>query len=139
MTVSLFHLYALRVMYAVLGLSQVFIQIPQFLHHGPWTLPNGAAHSFLLALGLLSLIGVRYPLQMLPMLFYELLWKFVWLAGFALPLWRAGQFDAATRQSFFQIAPVVVLIPFIPWRYVWRTYVAKPGDRWTNRPPAAGA
>jgi hypothetical protein len=135
MSVSLFHLYALRVMYAVLAFAEGSIQLQQFLHHGHWTLPSAATHSFLLALATLSAVGIRYPLQMLPILLYEILWKSIWLVGFALPLWLANQIDADTRHSFFEIGPVVILIPFIPWRYVFQNYIAKPGDRWTNRTP----
>lgn len=133
MTVSLFRLYLLRALYALLALAEGSIQLPLFFHHGHWTQATAAAHCFLLALAILAIVGVRYPLQMLPLLFYELTWKFIWLAGIALPLWLADQVDAETRQAFFEIAPVVVLIPFIPWRYVFRNYVSKPGDRWTNR------
>jgi len=130
--VSLFHLYVLRFFYAVLAIGQGVIQVPLFLHHGHWTLTGGVAHSFLLALAVLSIVGVRYPLQMLPLLIYELLWKMIWLLGIALPLWLANQFDADTRKSFFEIAPVVILIPFIPWRYVFAKYVMRPGDRWVS-------
>jgi hypothetical protein len=133
MTVSLLRLYLLRALYALLALAEGSIQLPLFFHHDHWTQASGAAHCFLLALAILAIVGVRYPLQMLPLLFYELTWKFIWLAGIALPLWLADQVDAETRQAFFEIAPVVVLIPFIPWRYVFKNYVSKPGDRWTNR------
>jgi len=135
--VSLFRLYLLRTFYAVLAVAQGSIQLPLFLHHGHWTLNSGVAHSFLLALATLSLVGVRYPLQMLPLLVYEILWKLIWLFGIALPLWLANQVDADTRQSFFEIAPIVVIIPMIPWRYVVRNYFAKAGDRWTARPAAS--
>jgi hypothetical protein len=137
MNVSLFRLYLLRAMYAVLALAQSYIQLPLFLHHGHWTQATGAAHCFLLALAILSIVGVRYPLQMLPLLVYEILWKLIWLVGIALPLWLANQVDADTRTAFFQIGPVIVLIPFIPWRYVFQNYIAKPGDRWTSRAPVA--
>jgi len=131
--VSLFRLYLLRGIYALLAVAQGSIQLPLFLHHGNWTLNSGVAHSFLLALAILSIVGVRYPLQMLPLLFYELVWKLVWLLGIALPLWLANQIDADTRRAFFEIAPVIVLIPFIPWRYVFANYLTKPGDRWASR------
>lgn len=131
MNVSLFRLYLLRAMYAVLALSEGSIQLPLFLHHGHWTEAAGVAHCFLLALALLSVVGVRYPLQMLPLLIYEFLWKSIWLAGIALPLWLADQVDADTRKACFEIAPVIVLIPMIPWRYIFQNYISRPGDRWT--------
>jgi hypothetical protein len=133
MTVSLFRLYLLRALYALLGLAEGSIQLPLFLHHGHWTLTAGVTHSFLLALAILSLVGVRYPLQMLPLLVYELLWKSTWLVGIALPLWLANQVDADTRQAFSEIGPVIVLAPLLPWRYIYLNYFSKPGDRWTDR------
>jgi hypothetical protein len=128
--VSLFRLYLLRAFYLLIAVGEGSIQAPLFFHHGHWTLMSGVAHCFLAALAILSLVGVRYPLRMLPLLVYELLWKATWLLGIALPLWLAGQFDADTRQSFFEIAPIVILIPILPWRYIFANYVTKPGDRW---------
>jgi hypothetical protein len=129
-TVSLWRLYVLRALYAILAVAQGSIQLSAFLHHAHWTSGSAAAHSFLLALALLSIVGIRYPLGMLPLLVYELLWKMIWLCGVALPLWVAGQVDADTRQSFFEIAPVVILIPLLPWGYIFSNYLKKPGDRW---------
>ena len=128
--VSLWRLYVLRVCYAVIAVGQGSIQLPAFLHHAHWTLPSGAAHSFLLALALLSIVGIRYPLGMLPLLVYELLWKMVWLCGIALPLWAANQIDADTRKSFFEIGPVMILFPLLPWGYIFSNCLKKPGDRW---------
>jgi hypothetical protein len=128
--ISLFRLYLLRAVYLLIAVGQGSVQGPLFFHHGHWTLMSGVAHSFLLALAILSLVGIRYPLRMLPLLVYELLWKVTWLLGIALPLWLAGQFDADTHDAFFEIAPIVVLIPILPWRYLFANFVAKPGDRW---------
>lgn len=128
--VSLWRLYALRAIYTILAVGQGSIQLPMFLHHAHWTVMSGAAHSFLLALALLSIVGIRYPLRMLPLLVYELLWKMIWLCGYALPLWVANQVDADTRKSFFEIAPIVILFPLLPWSYIFSNYLRKPGDRW---------
>jgi hypothetical protein len=128
--VALWQLYGLRIFFALIAVGQGSIQFPLFVHHVHWTLMSGVAHSFLLTLAVLSIVGVRYPLQMLPLMIYELLWKTVWLLGIWLPLWLAGQVDADTHQSFFEIAPIVVVIPFIPWRYVFAKFIQAPGDRW---------
>jgi len=128
--VPLWRLYVLRALYAILAAGQGSIQLKAFLHHPHWTPTSGAAHSFLLALALLSIVGIRYPLGMLPLLVYELLWKMIWLCGFALPLWVAHQVDADTRQSFFEIAPVIILVPLLPWGYIFSNYLKRPGDRW---------
>ena len=128
--VPLWRLYVLRAMYAVLGLAEGFIQFPLFLHHPHWNLNSGLAHSFLAALAALSLVGIFYPLRMLPLLLYELLWKSIWLLGIALPLWLGKQFDPDTRRMFYQSVGVVILIPFIPWGYMFRRDVNVRGDRW---------
>jgi hypothetical protein len=128
--VSLWRLYVLRACYAVLGVAEGSIQLRAFLHHPHWTQASAAAHSFLLALALLSIVGIRYPLGMLPLLVYELLWKMIWLCGVALPLWLANQVDADTREAFFQIAPVIILVPLLPWKYISSNFLKKHGDRW---------
>jgi hypothetical protein len=128
--ISVFRLYLLRAVYLLIAVGQGTIQLPLFFHHGHWTLMSGVAHSFLLALAALSIVGVRYPLKMLPLLVYEVLWKSIWLLGIALPLWLANQFDADTQESFFEIAPIVVVIPIIPWRYLHAQFVSATGERW---------
>ena len=128
--VALWRLYVLRACYAILAAGQGSIQLPLFLHHAHWTLNSGVAHSFLLALALLSIVGIRYPLRMLPLLVYELLWKMIWLCGIALPLWLSNKVDADTREAFFQIAPIVIIIPLLPWRYIFSSYLKQPGERW---------
>ena len=128
--VSMVRLYILRAMYAVLGLAEGFIQFPLFFHHPHWTLTSSVVHSFFAALAALSLVGIVYPLRMLPVLVYELSWKSIWLTGIALPLWLGNQFDPDTRRMFYQSVGVVILIPIIPWRYLFRG----PADPWRLGP-----
>jgi hypothetical protein len=132
--VSQFRLYTLRVLYVVLGLGLGITEIPLFFHHEHWTQARAVANCFLLALACLSLVGVRSPLQMLPLLIYELLWKMIWLLGVALPLWLAHQLDADTLKSLPTIAPVVIIIPFIPWRYVFAKYLVHPSQSGPAQP-----
>ncbi len=85
------------------------------------------------AIGVLALIGLRYPLRMLPLLLFELVWKAVWLVAFALPLWRRGLLDAnATESAFECLAGVVLVILVTPWDYVLRNYVQAPGEPWRS-------
>ena len=128
--VPLWRLYVLRALYAILAAAEGSSQLSAFLHHAHWTLNSGIAHSLLLALALLSIVGVRYPLAMLPLLVYEILWKITWLFGIVLPLWAASQVDADTRRALYEIAPVVILIPLLPWGYIFSNYLKKPRDRW---------
>jgi hypothetical protein len=50
----------------------------------------GVVRAILAAVSLLALLGVRYPIQTLPLLPFELAWKTVWVLAIGLPLRRAG-------------------------------------------------
>ena len=131
--VSTFRLYLMRGLYLLMCVGTGFTQLPGLIRHEPWPLMFGVAVSLLVAMGALSAVGVRYPLQMLPLLLFELLWKTIWLLALALPLWRAHQMDAETLESVWACLLGIVLCPLvIPWRYVWANYVTKPGDRWAR-------
>ncbi len=58
------------------------------------------------------LMGLRYPLKMLPALFFELAWKTIWLLFFALPLLMAHQVDPDTWDTIKACALVWVIFPF---------------------------
>src|SRR6516165_7705019 len=45
----------------------------------PWELMHGVVNSMPLALVLLAIRGLRYPLKMPPLLFWEIAWKATWL------------------------------------------------------------
>ena len=129
--VSLFRLYALRAGYLLIAVGLASTVWPLLLNHSPaWPLMNSVVCSLLGGLSVLAAVGIRYPLQMLPVLLFELLWKSIWLTTVALPLWSANAIDARTMETVRDCVPVVVLIALIPWRYVLANYVRKPGDRW---------
>jgi hypothetical protein len=95
-----------------------------------WSLMTGVVKAMLAAIAALAILGLRYPLKMLPLLFFELTWKIIWLARIALPQATAGTLDEATTQTLYECAAVVILLPLIPWDHVYRTYLATPGDPW---------
>ena len=99
---------------------------------------NGVVVCILGALSLLGLLGLRYPLQMLPLLFWEIAWKSIWLLRIALPAWRAGHLDAASAANPFPCLLVVLVIAAVPWSYVRRQYLASAGDPWRPARPEAG-
>jgi len=128
--VSLFHLYALRVLYFLIALFLLSTSGPRLMELPP-TMMTGVARALFTALGLLALLGVRYPLRMLPIMLYEFAWKALWLVFIGLPLWTDGQLDAANAETFKAALITVILVPIaIPWRYLWVNYVKRPGDRW---------
>ncbi len=132
--VSTFRLYLMRGLFLLMCVGTVLTQVPGMIHRTtPWSLMHGVVASMLLTMAVLSALGVRYPLQMLPILLFELLWKSIWLLVFALPLWTAHQMDADTMGSVKACLMGIVLCPLvIPWPYVWANYVIKRGDRWTG-------
>lgn len=129
--ISLFRLYALRAAYLLIVVGLGLQVWPDILHHdAPWELMQGVVTCVLAAVSILAVIGLRYPIRMLPLLIFELVWKSLWLGLVSLPLHRANQVDAGTAATTFACLLGVVFLIVIPWPYVLRTYVMAPGDRW---------
>ena len=138
--VSTFRLHLLRGMYALLIVGLGLTIWPLIISHSA-DVPhmNGVVRSVLGAVALLALLGLRYPLEMIPLLLFELVWKVIWVLAFGLPLWLAGQLDAAHSQTMVDTLVGVVLVPLVlPWRYVIDRFVRAPGAPW-RRPAAAAA
>ena len=129
--VSLFRLYLMRVLFLLNVLLLGRDVWPALINHtGPWDPVRGVALSFWAALSTLSILGLRYPLKMVPVLLLQLLYKLIWLAAVALPTWSAVRStDLGRAMSIGAVVDVVV----IPWGYVFANYVAARGDRWRVR------
>ena len=129
--VSTARLHALRAMYllVVVGLGSVLWPGIVRPHHA-WELMQGTVNCMLAAFSLLCLLGLRYPLQMLPVLLWEALWKTIWLLLVPLPQWLHGQVDPATAATAFECAFVILVYLAIPWRYMHAQYVLKPATPW---------
>jgi hypothetical protein len=127
--VSLVRLYVLRAAYLLLVVGIGAMILPVLWSHEPTA--RGVIPSLIGAVGLLALIGLRYPLEMLPLLMFEFAWKTLWLLVFGLPQWSAGQVPPTFAEDFPNILFGVALMPIvIPWGYAWRHYVKAPGARW---------
>ena len=137
--VSLFRLYVLRATYLLIVVGLGVDVWPELFHHPPtWTLMRGVACCFLSTIALLSLLGLRYPVRMLPLLVFELVWKVTWLVAFGLPAVRTGALDAATQETIKACLLGVVIFPLaIPWPYMYAQYFKHPADRWGRAPRAA--
>lgn len=128
--VSLVRLYALRACYFMITVFLGADIWPALFHHRPWDVMHGVGVSMLAAMTVVCALGLRYPLKMLPLFFFEIAWKTIWLTMIALPLWQAGKVDAATAETVKACLMVVIFPLVIPWGYVIRSYVRAPGDRW---------
>ena len=90
--VSTFRRYLLRAMYAFMFVGLAIFKWPGILNPPPGISNTGTVvGSVLGALSLLAVLGIRYPVKMLPLLFFELLWKVMWVLGCGLPLWFTQQ------------------------------------------------
>ena len=109
--VSLLRLYVMRAFYLVILLGVGSMALPALTSPGAPLRPlEGVAFSFWGALALLAAVGLRYPLQMVPVLLIQLVYKTPWLLAVALPM------SSATRRSTrpWWSSPR-------PWRLVWRS------------------
>ena len=129
--ISLFRLYTLRISYLILSLGLGVEIWPIVIHHtSQAAVAHGIQLSLLAGIGATAPLGFRYPVQMLPLLLFELIWRAIYLIGFALPLWTAREIDAATAEDIQACLVAVIFVPLVPWRYVFAHYVLRRGDRW---------
>lgn len=133
--VSTFRLYILRAMYVftVVGLS--IEKLPALLHPANLSPGDSVILSVLGATALLAVVGIRYPIKMLSLLFFEVVWKSIWMLVFGLPRSLSGGLDPNVSfggtETLIACLVGIVLVPLaIPWGYVFKQYVQAPGDPW---------
>ncbi len=135
--VSIWRLYVMRFVYLLNFLLLGLDVWPEVLkHQGAWDPLKGVAFSFWAALSVLSGLGLRYPLKMVPLLLLQLVYKTIWLTAVALPMWSAVRSTDLTRAM---LIGVLVDVIGIPWGYILASYVKERGDRWRGRPSATVA
>ena len=121
----------MRVGYLVMGFGLVAVKWPLLVTHpDPWPLYEGVTTCILVAMSVLALLGLRYPVRLLPILLFECLWKLIWVSVVAVPQLAAGTMDAATRTVFVNCLVGVIVFAVVPWRHVVSQFVMARGDRW---------
>lgn len=129
--VSLLRLYLLRALYMIWAVGLAVRVGPRFFPADlSQPVMNTVVNAVLMGLSLTALIGVRYPLKMLPIMLFEIAWKTIWLIAIGWPLWQAGRIEGEAFEVFKAIATMVIFPFVVPWAYVVRHYVKAPGDRW---------
>lgn len=129
--ISLGRLYLLRIPYLLLVAGLGPMIWPEILHHPAyWDLQRSVVACMLGAMSALAVLGLRYPLQMLPLLFFEMGWKGIWLLVVALPLWRAHHLDGPPLEIAHDCLLVLSFPLFVPWDHVFRNYAIRPADPW---------
>lgn len=126
--VSLARLYIMRAV-ALLGVWGLFATVQTLFEHAP--LDRGVHKALIAGLWLMAIFAIRYPLKMIPVLLFELVWKTIWLIFFGLPQYWSGVGSPRLGEDLWAIGvfPIVCVL-VIPWGYVWRHYVTATGDRW---------
>ena len=121
----------MRFGYAFMGVGLAIVKWPILVQNAP-SLPvfEGVVACLLTAMSLLAFLGLRYPVRMLPILLFEVIWKVIWIAAVAVPDLIADDINAATRAVLVNCSLVVIIIAVIPWRYVWERYIRVPADAW---------
>jgi len=132
--VSTLRLYLLRAMYLLIAVGLAVTVWPYIVSPPNLTAgPGSVIRALLGALAVLCVLGLRYPLQMLPLLLFELLWKVIWAVASAIPMWLGPGLDEYASETLFACLIGVVLVPIvIPWRYVARHYVQAPAEPWRS-------
>jgi hypothetical protein len=134
--VTIFRLSLLRAMYLLIAAGLATTVWPHIISPSDLAAgPKSVIRALLGALAVLSVLGLRYPLQMLPLLLFELLWKVIWVVASAVPMWLGPGLDEYASETLFACLMGVVLVPIaIPWGYVVNHYLKAPGAPWSKAP-----
>jgi hypothetical protein len=127
-----FRLNLMRGGYLLMAIGLTLVKWPLLPQVASLPAIDGAQICILTAVSLLAFLGVRYPIGMLPILVFEVLWKVLWLALVALPHLIANDLSGPRENLLFTILFVVPVIAVTPWDFVWKRFAATPGERWTR-------
>ena len=96
-------------------------------HQGPWDPVRAVAVCVWATYPALALFGLLHPLRWLPLMFFTIGYKSLWLGFVAYPLWRAGTlWGTPTGEIAASFLALPLLALAVPWGYAWRTYFAWP-------------
>ena len=126
---SVRRLNVMRVGYAVMCIGLFVVKWPMLPEASSMPLFEGVVLCILVAMSLLALLGLRYPVRMLPVLLFECAWKALWLLIVALPNALSNDVGDEMSELIVSCSVVVIIFVVVPWRYVGRQYAA-PGDPW---------
>lgn len=129
--VSTLRLSLLRAMYALIAIGLGLTIWPQIVTSPFAADAKSVIRALLGALAALAALGILYPLKMLPLLMFELMWKVIWVVASALPMWLGTGLDEYASETLFACLIGVVLVPLVtPWGYVYTHYIKAPGEPW---------
>jgi hypothetical protein len=124
--VSRINIYLLRLLYVLMFLflgRDAWTHV--LTHQGPWDPDHAVAWCVWASFSVLAALGIVRPLRMLPLVLLEIVYKVLWLAVVAYPLWSADQLAASPRAEHLTYVFLLVALPIVavPWRYAFEHYV----------------
>jgi hypothetical protein len=121
----------LRLAYLIMvsGLG-TFIVPALFTWTDAFVVENGVRTALLAGFAAMALLGLRYPLKMIPLILLEFTWKVIYLACYYVPLWFAGRVTGDIWEDGGAAMMGLIFVPLVPWDYIYREYIKKSGDRW---------
>lgn len=124
--VSLARLYVLRAFCILFFAAGPFIALPDVIQPDPAS--RGLMSSIVAGFWVMSILGLRDPLRIMPIFLFEFAWKMIWLLAFGLPRWWSGVSAPHLSQDLWEIGAFPFLLALvIPWGYVWRHYIRRQG------------
>lgn len=119
------NIYLLRLLYTLMFFFLTYDSWNHiFNHEGPWNNANAAAWCMWGSYSVISFIGMLYPLKMLPIVLFEIVYKTAWLFVVAYPLWIKNELIGSPAEGMANVFIWVVFpIVAMPWRYFFRTYI----------------
>ena len=120
-----YRLWLLRVPYVLTGIVFSFTAWSTLIRHwGRFDPIEGVAFAFWGALSLLALLGIRFPVKMLPIILLQFAYKLIWICAVGYPLLDRGALDPDGQELLrANLIGVAIDTLAIPWLYCWRVYV----------------
>lgn len=100
------------------------------LHEGAWDPVRAVAVAAWATYPALALFGLLRPLRWLPLMYFTIGYKTIWLAFVAWPLWQAGTlWGTPTGEVAASFLPLPLLAAVVPWGYAWKHHFSWPPPR----------
>ena len=119
------NIYLLRILFILMAVFVGSISWNSVITYaGDWDPVRAVAFCVWASYSLLAVLGIFYPLRLLMIVIFEIIYKIIWLIIVAFPLWSAGKLEGSSAEEM-TYSFVWVLLPIVamPWRYFFRTYI----------------
>lgn len=129
--VAMWRMHVLRILYLlIVCVMGIFVWQQILFESSDWSATRVISKSMLAALALLCVLGIRYPLAMLPLLLLETVWKTIALTLVILPAWLNDRLTPDLYVLYTDCIGIIIAYLVIPWRYVWARYIVHPSEAW---------